>query len=351
MIQADPLIMATLDKLLADQCSNDVVNAADNGQWPESLWQSLEATGLSRAWISEAAGGGGASLADGFAIARLSGHHAIPVPLTETLLASYLLAAAGLDVPAGPMTIAPVYGDAALPATANGRFSGNVQRLPFAHNAQHAVCTVTLESGVGLALFDRSAWRVGEVAEAARGIDADVTFDGAPVAIAAEGDWGDALLLMGAALRSQQMAGALAHILAQSSDYAQTRTQFGRAIVKFQAVQHNLAILAGEAAAASAAADAAMKTIIQYGLTDSRTFMAVASAKIRTGEAANAGAAIAHQVHGAIGFTREYSLHHRTRRLWAWRDDFLPERVWAARLGQLVCDQGADGLWPMLTSI
>ena len=351
MIQADPLIMATLDKLLADQCSDGVVNAADNGQWPESLWQSLEATGLSRAWISEAAGGGGASLADGFAIARLSGHHAIPVPLTETLLASYLLAAAGLDVPAGPMTIAPVYGDVALPAAANGRFSGNVQRLPFAHNAQHAVCTVAFESGIGLALFDRNAWRVGETTGAVRGIDADVTFDGAPVAIATEGDWGDALLLMGAALRSQQMAGALAHILAQSSDYAQTRTQFGRAIVKFQAVQHNLAILAGEAAAASAAADAAMKTIIQYGLTDPRTFMAVASAKIRTGEAANAGAAIAHQVHGAIGFTREYSLHHRTRRLWAWRDDFLPERVWAARLGQLVCDQGADGLWPMLTSI
>ena len=351
MIQADPLIMATLAKLLADQCSDDVVNAADNGQWPESLWQSLEATGLSRAWISEEAGGGGASLADGFAIARLSGHHAIPVPLTETLLASYLLAAAGLDVPEGPMTIAPVYGDAALPAAANGRFSGNVQRLPFAHNAQHMVCTVTLESEVGLALFDRSAWQVGEAAGAARDIDADVTFDGAPVAIAAEGGWGDALLLMGAALRSQQMAGALAHILAQSSDYAQTRTQFGRAIVKFQAVQHNLAILAGEVAAASAAADAAMKTIIQYGLTDPRTFMAVASAKIRAGEAANAGAAIAHQVHGAIGFTREYSLHHRTRRLWAWRDDFLPERVWAARLGQLVCDQGADDLWPMLTSI
>jgi len=238
-----------------------------------------------------------------------------------------------------------------LPAVANGRFSGNVQRLPFAHSAQHAVCTVTLESGVGLALFDRNAWRVGEATGAARGIDADVTFAGAPVAIATEGDWGDALLLMGAALRSQQMAGALAYILAQSSDYAQTRTQFGRAIVKFQAVQHNLAILAGEAAAASAAADAAMKTIIQYGLTDPRTFMAVASAKIRAGEAANAGAAIAHQVHGAIGFTREYSLHHRTRRLWTWRDDFLPERVWAARLGQFVCDQGADDLWPTLTSI
>ena len=42
---------------------------------------------------------------------------------------------------------------------------------------------------------------------------------------------------------------------------------------------------------------------------------AIAAAKIRAGEAAGAGAAIAHQVHGAMGFTREYSLHHSTRRL------------------------------------
>jgi alkylation response protein AidB-like acyl-CoA dehydrogenase len=78
---------------------------------------------------------------------------------------------------------------------------------------------------------------------------------------------------------------------------------------------------------------------------------AVAAAKIRAGEAAGAGAAIAHQVHGAMGFTREYSLQQSTRRLWAWRDDFGAESVWAMRLGTTVVGRGAAALWPALTSL
>ena len=74
------------------------------------------------------------------------------------------------------------------------------------------------------------------------------------------------------------------------------------------------------------------------------------SAKIRVGEAATEGAAIAHQVLGAIGFTQEHTLHRFTRRLWAWRDDFGNESDWAVKLGNLVAAKGADGLWPMLAA-
>ena len=77
-------------------------------------------------------------------------------------------------------------------------------------------------------------------------------------------------------------------------------------------------------------------------------FLEAAAAKIRVGEAAGEGAAIAHQVLGAIGFTQEHTLHRFTRRLWAWRDDFGSESAWAVKLGQLVAAKGADGLWPML---
>ena len=104
-------------------------------------------------------------------------------------------------------------------------------------------------------------------------------------------------------------------------------------------------------AAAGAAADAAGSAIIRHGIDDDRTLFAVAAAKIRAGEAAGAGAAIAHQVHGAMGFTREYSLHQSTRRLWAWRDDFGAESIWATRLGALAIEGGADTLWPTLTAI
>ncbi|HEY6175913.1 MAG TPA: acyl-CoA dehydrogenase family protein, partial [Kofleriaceae bacterium] len=75
----------------------------------------------------------------------------------------------------------------------------------------------------------------------------------------------------------------------------------------------------------------------------------VASAKIRVGEAAAAGAAIAHQVHGAIGFSTEHPLQHFTRRLWAWRDDFGSESAWAVRLGAEVVRWG-DRLWPVLAA-
>src|SRR6185312_14447000 len=103
---------------------------------------------------------------------------------------------------------------------------------------------------------------------------------------------------MAAAVRAQQMAGALERILDQSVQYSLDREQFGRPIAKFQAVQQNLAALAGEVAAASAAADGAAEAIAAHGVAGDIAVSQVAIAKIRAGDAAGAGAAIAHQVHG-----------------------------------------------------
>jgi len=104
--------------------------------------------------------------------------------------------------------------------------------------------------------------------------------------------------------------------------------------------------LAGEVAAASAAADAAAEACSGEDIAVGQ----VAIAKVRGGEAAGTGAAIAHQVHGAMGFTYEHSLHQATRRLWAWREEFGNEAVWARRLGRMVAAHGADGLWPFITA-
>jgi acyl-CoA dehydrogenase len=179
-----------------------------------------------------------------------------------------------------------------------------------------------------------------------------LTFDGAtPIdSGAAPADLNPvALARLGAAVRTQQMAGALEHILDQSVQWSLDRVQFGRPIAKFQAVQHNLATLAGEVAAAGAAADGAAESIALEGPASERALLDVAVAKVRVGEAASTGAAIAHQVHGAMGFTYEHSLHHSTRRLWAWREEFGNETLWAGRLGRLIAEHGADELWPFIT--
>jgi acyl-CoA dehydrogenase len=119
--------------------------------------------------------------------------------------------------------------------------------------------------------------------------------------------------------------------------YCGERTQFGRPIGSFQAVQQQVALLAGEAVAAQGAVEAAVLTCDRLGFGAPETFWAVGSAKARTSEAAGAAAKIAHQVHGALGFTLEHPLRLLTTRLWAWRDECGGEAHWQERLGARAC--------------
>ncbi|MNI79107.1 hypothetical protein D3C73_1355400 [compost metagenome] len=75
----------------------------------------------------------------------------------------------------------------------------------------------------------------------------------------------------------------------------------------------------------------------------------VAVAKVCAGEAATLATSIAHQVHGAIGFTHEHTLHFTTRRLWSWRDEFGSDSQWADVLGQAAIAAGGKGFWAGLT--
>jgi len=167
------------------------------------------------------------------------------------------------------------------------------------------------------------------------------------VAPAASGIGAAQLRAVGAAMRSLQIAGALAHITAISVQYAQDRVQFGRPIGKFQAVQQNLAVLAGQTAAAVAAANLGIEALSDPDLAHQEFLIAIA--KTRVGEAATLACEIAHQVHGAIGFTKEYALQLSTRRLWSWREEFGGDPEWAARVGAYACRRGAGDLWPLLT--
>ena len=142
-------------------------------------------------------------------------------------------------------------------------------------------------------------------------------------------------------MRAIQMTGALARVRDLSVAYAAERRQFGQPLNRFQAVQQALAELAGEVALAEAAVADAI---------DDPSPRRVAAAKVVAGRAAGRCAAIAHQVHGAIGFTREHELHRYTTRLWRWRDDFGGEARWAESLGDLYAHAGADRAWEVITS-
>ena len=351
MSRTDPLLLDVTRRILEDVADPQTRRGGDR-DGREAAWQALEGHGLTRAWVPEAAGGAGASIADGFAILTLAGGVALDVPLAETLLAGWLLAAAGLTVPDGRLAPIATASDG-VRLDADGRLSGQAAAVPFARDADRLAVLGQREPGDAfVALVDRAVCTV-HARDNLAGEPRDTVIFGsvtpsvvAPVAA----DLAGRLEAMGAVARACQMAGALQAILARSVAYVGEREAFDRPIGKFQVIQHALARLAGEAAIALAASGSAADALDAANDDADGVFLEVASAKIRVGEAAAAGAAIAHQVHGAIGFSTEHPLHLFTQRLWAWRDDFGSESVWAVRLGTNTVQWGADGLWPIIAS-
>lgn len=347
-------VAETARRIFADLGDPQTLAKATDDSWRAPLWQALEEAGLTQAWTAEALGGTGAEIADGFAVLDAAGRYACPVPLGETLCAGWLLAKAGIGVPKGMLTVAPARpNDRIVLDARSGKLSGKARAVPFA-SAAAAIAVLADKSGrAAVALVPAGAARI-EAGTSVAGEPSDtVTFDGVAPASLAEGPAGldaEALALMGATIKSVMMAGALAAALEMTVAYAGERVAFERKISKFQAVQQNLARLAGEVAAALAASGSAAATIAAADKFDETVLLEAAAAKIRVGEAVNEGAAIAHQVHGAIGFTTEHRLHRYTQRLWAWRDQFGSEAHWAVRLGNHVARQGADEIWPMLAA-
>lgn len=298
-------------------------------------WRALEESGLTLAGVPEEAGGSGGDLADAATVMRAAGYHAAGVPLAETLLAGRLLADAGLRAAPGPLT---VMSGAVEAAESRGVpvLSGTFRRVPWARSARSLV---VLGDGIA-AVVDPARARIAEGANVAGEPRDDVVLSGVPAERAAPCAVDAAeLRRRGALARAVQLTGAMSRALELSVRYAGEREQFGRPIGRFQAVQQMLAELAGEATVADVAVRAAVRTPGDP--------VAVAAAKANASRAAGAVAAIAHQVHGALGVTEEHPLRWVTLRLWSWRDEYGDETAWADDLGAALA--AAPDPWALVT--
>jgi alkylation response protein AidB-like acyl-CoA dehydrogenase len=269
------------------------------------------------------------------AVAEVAGYHAAPLPIVETILAGRLLADAGLPVPAGALTVVVVE-------------SGVSSRAAWDECIAHAVLVFPEPDGpMAVALVPRDALLADiscNLADEPRAVLRGGQAHRGAAQPAAHG-W-EHYRAMGALLKAAQIGGAIARVLAMSVEHANTRKQFGKAIGSFQAIQQQLAILAEECAAARCAVAQAGVD----GATHGQFLFRAAIAKARAGEAASQASAIAHQVHGAIGFAMEHDLHLFTRRLLAWRGEFGNDRHWQAVIGRMVAARGGEALWPMLAN-
>ncbi len=348
------ILLDQADRLFVTHVDRAVLAEADGGAWPATLWAAVEDAGFPAALVPEATGGVGFGHSEVMQLIRRSAYHAVPLPLAETMIAGALWAKSSGEMAEGVLTLAPVNASDRLGITQRGDgyvLRGTARRVPWGSQADHILAFARDAAGSPfLALVPASALaarvqRRRSVAYEPRDtLSFDgVTLPGARVRAAPPGLETDGLLLHGAAIRAQQMVGGMERALDHALSYANERVQFGRAIGKFQAVQHMLAVAAGQYAAAAATADAVAESFE----SDRFTFW-VAAAKARGGEAAGLVAAACHQVHAAIGFTQEHPLHYATRRLWSWRDEFGSDAFWQRRLGEAACAAGGEALWPML---
>jgi len=107
-----------------------------------------------------------------------------------------------------------------------------------------------------------------------------------------------------------EMLGGAGAVLDMTVEYAKQRTQFGRPVGSFQAVQHHCANMATDVEGCRHIAYQAAWRVSE-GLPAARE---VAMAKAWVSGAYQRVCATAHQCHGAIGFTKEHNLQLYTRR-------------------------------------
>ena len=334
----DQLLIETAERALGAVASFDAIQAAEQRRWAPEIWDAVAEIGLPWISVPESAGGVGGTLSEAVAVLVIAGRHAAPIPLAETgLLGGWLLAAGGLEVGEGALSVVPGRAEDDLHLE-GGLLSGSAHRVPWAGQVERIAALVEGQ----IVVLRPEQGQIVELSNLAGEPRDTIRFSGIePEAVvpAPAGIDADALRFRGALSRAALMAGALQAMCELTVAYSSERKQFGKAIGSFQAVQALLVRVGEEAALVDLAVQvAALEAERAQGRFE------IAAAKLLADDAARTASRAAHQAHGAMGMTQEYPLHQLSRRLWSWRAEY-GDAVWPRRLGNAVVELGADQLY------
>ncbi|HZZ10611.1 MAG TPA: acyl-CoA dehydrogenase family protein [Paraburkholderia sp.] len=312
-----------IEAILRDRATPEAIRAIENGGAPASLWNAVEEAGFLELLSPESAGGAGLALSAIAPVFTAFGRYAVPVPLAQSIAARALLREAAVAAPAGMTTLA---------GACCRREDGSLEaaQMPFGMTCDHVLANVDGD----LLLLDaaRAERTPGGVHGSATG-----TLSWRSAAIPGpSGSNGAEVQVFSAAIHAAAMAGAMGRVFAMTLQYCNDRSQFGKSIGKFQAVQHQLSVMAQHVASAAMAAELAFSG---DGAVPER--LATAIAKARTSMAVPLVASTAHALHGAIGVTAEYDLQLYTRRLHEWRMADGSEAYWNRVVGTAALGQAS----------
>lgn len=312
MSTVDPDLLDLLQDFFASEVTPDVVDAAERaGALPADLWARAESVEIPWIGIAEEHGGVGGSLADTVAMVEEAARRATPLPLVEHHLAAWLLGLVGADRIGGPLTVAGLRDEITV---SNGAV-GPIEEVAWAADALAVVALAREDDRDVVVVLDRDSYDVEPGTDLA-GIPVPTVVPGAgttvrifPLPVPAEEVRRRAELL-----RCAQLAALTDAMEELTRGYVAERHQFGKPVGSFQAVQVHTVTLAQAASMSLLSVDRAVLAL-EAGSGE----FEVAATTVVTTQNAVAGAAAAHQAHGAIGMTREYPLQFLTRRVHAWR--------------------------------
>ncbi|MEU1525451.1 acyl-CoA dehydrogenase family protein [Nocardia rhamnosiphila] len=332
------------------------VDTATPAAGPDTaLWTALTEAGFTGIGISEESDGSGGTLADALAVVSAAvGGGAVTMLIEHTVLARWLTARCGITLATRTATIALAGPECTVAESDAGPvLDGTITGV--VHGSAAEVLVILLDSArpgqrePSIALVSPTAPGVTvtpgtDLVGAA--LD-DFVFESAPVEAYAECPVGAAEVEQrGALAYSVALAAAAGAVRDATVRYATERSQFGRPLTKFQAVQQRLAGLAASTALMETAAESAVAEDAAGG-SPARIRCAVAAAKVVTAVSAREVAAAGHQIHGAIGFTSEHHLGRATTALWAWRGRYGSENPWTGVLAEEILDHGTD-VWDIV---
>lgn len=337
--------MTTADGLeaLIESVVRDHPGDGDSGGLPP-VWPTMAGLGLAAVGVPEAAGGSGGTVTDVAVIVREMARFGIGSPLLEATVANWVCAGDGPVSAKLPVVVVPESGAEIRPDASPLTMSGRLAGVPWGRHSDRLVVVAVDGAfmidprGPGVQI-ERRTNLAGEARDT-------VILQASPARpIAQAPDAAQVRARLGL-LWSAALYGASAGAYEMTRRHVRQREQFGRPLVALTAVATSLAVMKVDVLQAGAAVLSALDRwpcASSHELTD-----IVAVARIATAQAATEIAQLAHQLHGALGITREYSLHPLTRRLWAWRDADRAEHEWAASLGRSLCEIGEARMWDEL---
>lgn len=320
--------------------------------WDSQAWANLRESGFAELGVPEDKGGAGGEVTDVVDVVTTVARNGVCTPLIEHALAGWLVSVSGHEKPRGTGTVAAdssaitvTYRDGAV------RLSGRLDAVPWASTADWlaVILPPNASSLVEVAAVDLrdDALTVHDGTDVVGAPLCDVVLDSVCVHnIGQTGLSMDRVRQRGALLYAAAMTAAARAVVDATVLHTSARSQFGRPLSKFQAVQQRIAQLATTTTAMERALDQATEALAS---DRPHAAVAVASAKVIVSGAAVMVAAAGHQLHGAIGFTSEHPLGRHTGSLQAWRNRWGSDDEWAQSLASVILDSEVD-LWDVVSA-